>query len=177
MHSFGDPWHCSVAAMWVGRLVDVLSLTCLLLCAGLTVATRCFLPNYPRKWRTEHNDPVQAAVADLLPNSHVLIMSFSHAQDLDVVGACLQRLRLRNDLGFVGLIGSATKWATFQRRLAERGFCPQRFCRITCPIGVAGIDGKQPEVIAVAVAAQLLKQSQQSQNNRGKIPINCNSGI
>jgi xanthine dehydrogenase accessory factor len=28
---------------------------------------------------------------------------------------------------------------------------------ITCPIGLVGIRGKQPEVIAVAVAAQLLQ--------------------
>jgi xanthine dehydrogenase accessory factor len=95
-------------------------------------------------------------------------MSFSHAQDLDVVAACLQRLRLRDDLPFIGLIGSATKWATFQRRLADRGFSPQEMQRVTCPIGIAGINGKQPEVIAVAVAAQLLQQS----NNRGQIPIN-----
>jgi len=92
----------------------------------------------------------------------VLIMSFSHAQDLDVVGACLLRLRLRDDLPFIGLIGSATKWATFQRRLADRGFSPQEMQRVTCPIGLPGISGKQPEVIAVAVAAQLLKQSKQS---------------
>jgi xanthine dehydrogenase accessory factor len=28
---------------------------------------------------------------------------------------------------------------------------------MTCPIGLPGIGGKQPEVIAVAVAAQLLQ--------------------
>jgi xanthine dehydrogenase accessory factor len=28
---------------------------------------------------------------------------------------------------------------------------------VTCPIGVPGIEGKEPEVIAVAVAAQLLQ--------------------
>jgi len=28
---------------------------------------------------------------------------------------------------------------------------------VTCPIGVPGITGKEPEVIAVAVAAQLLQ--------------------
>ena len=32
-----------------------------------------------------------------------------------------------------------------------------RFARVTCPIGVPGIEGKEPEVIAVAVAAQLLQ--------------------
>jgi xanthine dehydrogenase accessory factor len=105
----------------------------------------------------EHSNPVQAAVADLAPNSRVLIMSFSHAEDLDIVAACLLRVRQKNDLPFVGLIGSATKWATFKRRLAERGFSDAECQHITCPIGVPGISGKEPEVIAVAVAAQLLQ--------------------
>ncbi len=107
----------------------------------------------------EHSSPVQAAVADLAPGSRVLIMSFSHAEDLDIVIACLRRLREQNDLPFVGLIGSRTKWATFRHRLEERGFGPDEIARITCPIGVPGIAGKEPEVIAVAVAAQLLQQA------------------
>jgi xanthine dehydrogenase accessory factor len=93
----------------------------------------------------------------LVPNSRVLIMSFSHAEDLDIVAACLLRQRQHQDLPFVGLIGSATKWATFKRRLAERGFSETECAHITCPIGIPGIEGKEPEVIAVAVAAQLLQ--------------------
>jgi len=103
-----------------------------------------------------HSNPVQAAVADLAAGSRVLIMSFSHAEDLDIVVACLKRLRERADLPFVGLIGSQTKWATFRHRLEDRGFSAEEIARITCPIGVPGITGKEPEVIAVAVAAQLL---------------------
>jgi xanthine dehydrogenase accessory factor len=105
----------------------------------------------------EHSNPVQAAVADLAPGSRVLIMSFSHAEDLDIVVACLKRQRAQNDLPFVGLIGSATKWATFRHRLEDRGFSAEEIAHITCPIGVPGITGKEPEVIAVAVAAQLLQ--------------------
>ena len=105
----------------------------------------------------EHSDPVQAAVPHLTPGSRVVIMSFSHAEDLDVVAACLQRQRVAGDLPYVGLIGSATKWATFRRRLLERGFTAQELEHVTCPIGVPGIIGKEPEVIAVAVAAQLLQ--------------------
>ena len=106
----------------------------------------------------EHSNPVQAAVADLAPSSRVLIMSFSHAEDLDIVVACLKRLRQRDDLPFVGLIGSQTKWATFRHRLEDRGFSESEIARITCPIGVPGISGKEPEVIAVAVAAQILQK-------------------
>lgn len=105
----------------------------------------------------EHSNPVQAAVADLAPGSRVLVMSFSHAEDLDVVIACLKRQRELGDLPFVGLIGSATKWATFRHRLEDRGFSADEIAHITCPIGVPGIAGKEPEIIAVAVAAQLLQ--------------------
>ena len=34
---------------------------------------------------------------------------------------------------------------------------PARIARMTCPIGVAGIAGKEPEVIAVAAVAELLR--------------------
>lgn len=106
--------------------------------------------------QVEHSDPVQAAVRELPGGSMVLIMSFSHAEDLDIVAACLQRQRTQDDLPFVGLIGSRTKWATFRRRLSERGFAKSELDRITCPIGLPGIADKAPAVIAAAVVAQLL---------------------
>ena len=111
----------------------------------------------PAQIDTEHSEPVQDAVAALAPGSRVLIMSFSHAEDLDIVIACLKRLRTHDDLPYIGLIGSKTKWATFSHRLEARGFTADELARITCPIGVPGITGKEPEVIAVAVAAQLLQ--------------------
>jgi xanthine dehydrogenase accessory factor len=111
----------------------------------------------------EHADPVQAVVDDLLPGSLVLVMSFSHAEDLEVVAACLTRQRVRADLPFIGLIGSKSKWAAFRHRLEARGFTAAELALVTCPIGVPGIQGKAPEVIAVAVAAQLLQAVSLSQ--------------
>ncbi len=116
-----------------------------------------FPPEVPDNVTCEHSDPVHAAVADLAPHSRVLVMSFSHAEDLDIVAACLKRLRERGDLPYLGLIGSKTKWATFRHRLEERGFRKQELAQVTCPIGIPGIAGKEPAVIAVAVAAQLLQ--------------------
>ena len=125
-----------------------------------------FPPGLPSHVHCEHSDPVQAAVPDLAPGTRVLIMSFSHAEDLDIVQACLKRQQMRGDVAFIGLIGSKTKWATFRHRLRERGFSEQACDLVTCPIGVPGIAGKEPEVIAVAVAAQLLMQSRTSANER-----------
>lgn len=116
-----------------------------------------FPPSVPPRVMCEPSDPVQSAVPGLMAQSRVLIMSFSHAEDLDVLVACLQRQRERADLPYIGLIGSKTKWAAFRRRLESRGFTPAELEQVTCPIGVAGIAGKEPEVIAVAVAAQLLQ--------------------
>ena len=116
-----------------------------------------FPDSVPPRVVCEHSEPVQAAVASLAPRSRVLIMSFSHAEDLDVLAACLKRHREQADLPYIGLIGSKTKWSTFKRRLEARGFTPAELAHVTCPIGVPGITGKEPEVIAVAVAAQLLQ--------------------
>ena len=116
-----------------------------------------FPTDQPAHVRCEHSDPVQGAVPTLQSGSRVLIMSFSHAEDLDVVAACLTRQRQQGDLPFIGLIGSQTKWATFRHRLQDRGYSAQELAQVTCPIGIPGIVGKQPEVIAVAVAAQILQ--------------------
>lgn len=111
----------------------------------------------PRGVQCEHSVPVQGAVAGLKAGTRVLVMSFSHVEDLEVVAACLHRQRVWGDLPFVGLIGSKTKWASFRGRLAQREFTEAELAHVTSPIGIAGITDKRPEVIAVAVAAQLLQ--------------------
>jgi xanthine dehydrogenase accessory factor len=118
-----------------------------------------FPPELAAQVRCEHSEPVQAALAALVPRSRVLIMSFSHAEDLDIVAACLARQRERGDLPYVGLIGSRPKWASFRQRLLARGFSEAELAHVTCPIGVPGIHDKRPAVIAVAVAAQILQVS------------------
>ncbi len=105
---------------------------------------------------TDHSEPVEAAVRGLAAGSRVLIMSFSHAEDFDVLVACLLRARAQGDLPFIGLIGSGTKWATFRHRLEARGFGADDLARVTCPIGVPGVVGKEPGVIAAGVVAQLM---------------------
>ena len=116
-----------------------------------------FPPDVPARVACEHSDPVQSAVPGLAPQSRVLIMSFSHAEDLEIVASCLTRQRRQADLPYIGLIGSKTKWAVFRHRLEARGFSAAELAQVTCPIGIPGIAGKEPEVIAVAVAAQLLQ--------------------
>ena len=125
-----------------------------------------FPPHLAAAVQCEHSQPVHGAVASLPAHSLVVVMSFSHAEDLDIVSACLQRQRVRSDLPFVGLIGSKTKWASFRQRLLARGFTQAELDHVTCPIGVAGIADKRPEVIAVGVAAQLLQVA-----SRAAVPV------
>lgn len=141
----------------VGRaLVQVLGMLPFQVC-WIDSRDEIFPDGLPANVVCEHSDPVHAAVRELPTSARVLIMSFSHAEDLDVVAACLQRQRERADLAFIGLIGSKSKWASFRQRLMQRGFEESELAQVTCPIGVPGIAGKEPEVIAVAVAAQLLQ--------------------
>lgn len=110
----------------------------------------------PPHWQQETLDSPADAVPDLAPGSAVLIMSYSHAEDFNLVAACLKRQRERGDLPFIGLIGSRSKWASFRHRLEARGFTEAELDQVVSPIGVPGVAGKQPAVIAVAVLAQIL---------------------
>ena len=95
-------------------------------------------------------------VLEQLPEgAHALIMTHDHAEDYALCDAVL---RLCQPLGSIGLIGSNVKWTLFQAQLAAAGHSPDTISRITCPIGQPGITGKDPAVIAVAVAAALLQQ-------------------
>jgi xanthine dehydrogenase accessory factor len=98
-------------------------------------------------------EPVQAEVLQAPGGAFYLVLTHSHDLDLALAEAILRR----GDFGYFGLIGSATKRARFERRLAQRGLAAEALARMHCPIGVPGIPGKQPEVIAVAVVAQLLQ--------------------
>lgn len=82
----------------------------------------------------------------------VLILTHDHGLDYRLVAAAL-RSRAR----FVGLIGSATKRSRFLARLRAEGVDASR---LTCPIGLPGITGKEPDTIAIAVLAQLLSLPQ-----------------
>src|SRR5260370_42411523 len=89
------------------------------------------------------------------PGAQVVIMTHDHAEDYAL---CDAALRLPQPLGGIGLIGSSAKWTRFQAQLAASGHSPEIIARITCPIGQPGITGKEPAVIAVAVAAALMSE-------------------
>ncbi len=106
-------------------------------------------PAWPAHVTTLAVDAVEAEVAAAAPGSCFAVMTHDHQLDLRIVEAVLRR----GDFRYLGLIGSKAKRARFVRQLETKGLSCER---LVCPIGVVGVQGKEPEVIAVAVAAQLL---------------------
>lgn len=96
-------------------------------------------------------DPL-AAVAAAPEGALAFIMSHSHGLDLQIADAALRN----PGIAHVGVIGSATKRARFERRLREAGVDNSRVAAMICPIGIGGIRSKLPAAIAVSVAAQLI---------------------
>ncbi len=91
-------------------------------------------------------------VAEAPPGSIFIVMTHSHELDEDI---CFEVLR-RDDFAWLGLIGSATKRSRFVHRLEQRGIEPEKLDSLVCPIGLAGIRGKQPATIALSLAAQMM---------------------
>lgn len=97
-------------------------------------------------------DSVEGEVVAAPPGACYLVLTHRHDLDLRIAEAILER----GDFAFLGLIGSKTKRQRFVHRFEARGIPPARIARLTCPIGLPGIEGKEPAVIAAAVVAQLL---------------------
>jgi xanthine dehydrogenase accessory factor len=82
-----------------------------------------------------------------------LVMTHSHALDFELCERALKR----GDFRYLGLIGSLPKRNRFLKYLKLEGVSEAALARLTCPIGVPGIAGKQPSAIAIAIAAELLQ--------------------
>ena len=100
-----------------------------------------------------HSRVPEAALADLPAGAHVVVMTHDHVEDLAVVDQSLRT----DGIGSIGLIGSTSKWARFRRKLGELGQTDSDLRRVSTPIGIPEVTGKQPAVIAVSVAARILQ--------------------
>jgi xanthine dehydrogenase accessory factor len=101
-----------------------------------------------------HQVPVlpELVLGELPPGTHVLVMTHDHAEDAALCDAALRT----SGLGSIGLIGSSAKWVRFQAKLTDEGHSPEQIARISTPIGLPDLAGKDPATIAVSVAAALL---------------------
>lgn len=129
-------------------------------------ATTAFGTPWPARIRQVCVDTVEAEVRDAPPGACYLVLTHEHALDLRIAEAILRR----GDFRYFGLIGSRTKRQRFLHRFAHRGVPGEAVARMTCPIGVEGIAGKQPELIAVAVLAQLLQRTDPAEAAKPAVP-------
>ncbi|QYF94340.1 xanthine dehydrogenase accessory protein XdhC [Massilia sp. PAMC28688] len=120
----------------------------------------------PPNVTVEASDTPEAVVAQAPANASYLVMTHSHALDQRLTQAIMER----DDVLWFGLIGSLTKRRQFEHRLRERGVAAQRIAAMVCPIGLPGISGKEPAVIAAAVSAQLLMVWEQASKAEHTIP-------
>lgn len=115
-----------------------------------------FPQNVPANVTVEATDTPEASVEAAPPGTTFLVMTHSHTLDLRLSIAILSRPGSTQASDWFGLIGSDTKRRQFEHRLRERGIDHERIDAMACPIGLPGIAGKAPAVIAASVAAQLL---------------------
>jgi len=102
-------------------------------------------------------DAVQHELAEVPRDAMIVVMTHSHPLDFDITLAALRR----RSFDFVGLIGSETKRARFMSFARQMRLPEGDLERLVCPIGITEIKGKEPAVIAAALAAQLLIVSEQ----------------
>jgi xanthine dehydrogenase accessory factor len=102
-------------------------------------------------------DAPEVKISHAASGTYFLIMTHSHALDQTLTQAVLRR----DDASFYGLIGSKTKRKLFENRLAMRGFSQATIAKLTCPLGIDGINSKEPAAIALAITAQIQQRREQ----------------
>ncbi len=112
-----------------------------------------FPSDLPAQVTIDATDVPNAVVSKAEPGAYFLVMTHSHSLDQQLTEQILRR----DDVAWFGLIGSHTKRKQFEHRLQDRGITVEQLNKMTCPIGIPGIYGKEPASIAVAVVAQLMQ--------------------
>jgi len=122
----------------------------------------------PRNVRTIETEEPALEVAALSPGSCYLVMTHSHPLDFEIC----DRILRRHDAAYCGLIGSVTKRRRFEKRFRQQGLSQADIDQLVCPIGVDGISGKKPAVIAIAAAAEVLRVHELARVQARDLPDN-----
>lgn len=95
----------------------------------------------------------EAELARLPAEAAAIILTHDHALDFLIAREALNR----KDLAYVGMIGSATKRATFAGQWKRDGGDMAILEKLVLPIGGTEVKDKRPAVIAALVAAEILR--------------------
>jgi xanthine dehydrogenase accessory factor len=99
-----------------------------------------------------HLENPEDIIEDIPDDAYIVIVTHDHSLDYRLTKEVLDQ----GNFAYLGLIGSDTKAERFRKRLKHDGFDEQTIDRVTCPIGMPGLEGKLPMQVAVAIAAQIL---------------------
>ena len=90
----------------------------------------------------------EQAIRAARPGAAFVVLTHDHALDFILTAEALKR----GDAAYVGMIGSATKRARFDREARAQGIDP---AALTCPIGAGFSADKRPQIIAIFAAAEI----------------------
>ena len=107
----------------------------------------------------------EADVARMPAGAAAVIVTHDHALDFLIAAQALKR----RDLAYCGMIGSATKRATFRRFAAKEGLSADDLERLTMPIGGQTVKDKRPSVIGALVVSELIFSIHAFQT--GRLPL------
>ncbi|OFZ21496.1 MAG: xanthine dehydrogenase accessory protein XdhC [Bdellovibrionales bacterium GWB1_55_8] len=100
-----------------------------------------------------HSGPWQSVLNEITwdeERAYVAIMTHDHGLDLQVLQAVIAK-----PSRYLGMIGSQSKWKSFQNQLQTAGITENQLARVRCPIGIE-IGGKSPQEVAISIAAELI---------------------
>lgn len=117
----------------------------------------------------------ERVVQDAPAHSAFVVATHDHALDFQITRAALAR----DDVAYVGMIGSKTKRSVFSNWLEANGEETELLERLICPIGGKNVGNKRPEAIAALVAAELLFHTQNCEWDRQspKVQQTTNLGV
>mgnify|MGYP000232922737 CR=1 FL=1 len=103
------------------------------------------------KIKSDDENPTDS-VEIIPPQSSVLIMTHRHDLDFEILRKCL----IRNDLRYIGMIGSMHKRRNFEQKLKQMGLSSAQLSSFRCPIGMDEWKCKLPYEIALSSLTHLL---------------------
>lgn len=83
----------------------------------------------------------------------IVIMTHNHQLDFDLVKTAV----MRDDIHYVGMIGSVTKAKRFVYKLRQRELSEQKINKFVSPVGELTVPGKTPIEVAISIAAQVIQ--------------------
>ena len=116
---------------------------------------------------TVRTDDAERELAEAPCDAMIVVMTHAHPLDFDITVAALRR----RAFDFIGLIGSETKRARFVTFARQMGVTAAELDRLTCPIGIPKIKGKEPAVIAASLAAHLLILTERASQMQESPPV------